>query len=147
MVIRELSLDEYNKIKPRITPAKSYGLKNHSIFSTYEDAVNCVKPISLNGSAYRGTKNKGTTHIKDIVKLPDGTFALASKTFCMDAGIAYSPNDSGTYNPIQPTIHTEQRSVGSTQVNSANVSNSNQKSFSWLIVVLIVLILLFILLK
>lgn len=126
MVIRELSSDEYDKIKPRITPAKSYSLKNHSIFSTYEDAVNCAKPISLNGSAYRGRKNKGTTHIKDIVKLPDGRFALASKTFCADAGIAYAPNIS-LNNVTQSIDYVNQKSMKSTHVNSANTSNRNQE--------------------
>jgi len=126
VALRELSSDEYSKIKPLIK-ASSYGLKNHSIFSTYDGAVNCVKPISLNGSPYKGTKNKGTTHIKDIVKLPDGSFALASKTFCMDAGIAYSPNDTYANNVIQSIGHVEQNSVRSTQVNSANTSNHIQR--------------------
>ncbi|MCD4810709.1 MAG: hypothetical protein K8R17_12550, partial [Methanosarcinales archaeon] len=78
MAIRELSQEEFNKIRPRIIET-SYGLNNHSIFRTYDDAVNCTKPISLNGSPYKGRKNKGKTHIKDIVKLPDGRFALLSR--------------------------------------------------------------------
>ena len=127
MTIRELSSEEYDKIKPNITPAKSYGLNNHSLFSTYEDAVNCAKPISLNGSAYRGRKNKGTTHIKDIVKLPDGRFALASKTFCMDAGIAYAPTNTDANTVTQQINYVEQNSIKSTQVNSADSSNQNQE--------------------
>ncbi len=86
--MRELTKEEYNKIKPLIRET-SYGLQNHSIFRTYKGAVNCEKPISLNGRPYKGRKNKGTTHIKDIVKLPDGRFALVSKQLCIDAGIAY----------------------------------------------------------
>ena len=88
MAIRELSQEEFNKIRPRIIET-SYGLNNHSIFRTYDDAVNCTKPISLNGSPYKGRKNKGKTHIKDIVKLPDGRFALLSRQLCIDAGIPY----------------------------------------------------------
>lgn len=86
--VRELSQEEYNKIKPLIVTT-SYGLNNHSIFKTYDDAVNCKKAISLNGSPYKGRKNKGKTHIKDIVKLPDGQFALLSRQLCIDAGISY----------------------------------------------------------
>jgi ferredoxin-like protein FixX len=92
MAIRELSQEEYNKIRPRIIET-SYGLNNHSIFRTYDDAVNCTKPISLNGSPYKGRKNKGKTHIKDIVKLPDGRFALLSRQLCIDAGIPYIPGN------------------------------------------------------
>ena len=92
MAIRELSQEEYNKIRPRIIET-SYGLNNHSIFRTYDDAVNCTKPISLNGSPYKGRKNKGKTHIKDIVKLPDGRFALLSRQLCIDAGIPYVPGN------------------------------------------------------
>ncbi|GEM_PF-6621862 len=86
---------EYNKIQPFIKET-IYGLNNHSIFETYDGAVNCTKPISLNGSPYKGRKNKGKTHIKDIVTLPNGTFALLSKTFCNDAGIEYLPNENFT---------------------------------------------------
>ena len=92
MAIRELSQEEFNKIRPRIIET-SYGLNNHSIFRTYDDAVNCTKPISLNGSPYKGRKNKGKTHIKDIVKLPDGRFALLSRQLCIDAGIPYVPGN------------------------------------------------------
>ena len=88
MKVRELTKEEYNKIKPFIRET-SYGLQNHSIFRTYEDAFNCKKPISLNGSSYKDSKSKKTTHIKDIVRFPDGRFALASKQFCINAGIAY----------------------------------------------------------
>jgi len=105
MAKRELSQEEYNKIRPRIIET-SYGLHNHSIFKTYDDAVNCKKPISLNGSPYKGRKNKGKTHIKDIVKLPDGRFALLSRQLCIDAGIPYVPgnvvaNESGRFENIE----------------------------------------------
>lgn len=91
--MRELTQEEYRLIKPLIRKT-SYGLDNHSIFKSYEAAVSCSKPISLNGSPYKGRKNKGTTHIKDIAKLPDGSFALLSKTFCDDAGIRYIPDST-----------------------------------------------------
>ena len=68
--VRELSREEYNKTKLLIVQT-SYGLNNHSILKTYQDEVNCTKPISLNGRPYKGRKNKGKTHIKDIVRLPD----------------------------------------------------------------------------
>ena len=70
MAIRELSQEEYSKIRPRIIET-SNGLNNHSILKTCQDTVNCTKPISLNGSLYKGRKNKGKTYIKDIVRLPD----------------------------------------------------------------------------
>lgn len=108
MAIRELSQEEYNKIRPRIIET-SYGLNNHSIFRTYDDAVNCTKPISLNGSPYKGRKNKGKTHIKDIVKLPDGRLALLSRQLCIDAGIPYVPgnvvaNESERFEKIESGI-------------------------------------------
>ena len=108
MAIRELSQEEYNKIRPRIIET-SYGLNNHSIFRTYDDAVNCTKPISLNGSPYKGRKNKGKTHIKDIVKLPDGRFALLSRQLCIDAGIPYVPgnlvaNESERFGKIEYNV-------------------------------------------
>ena len=108
MAIRELSQEEFNKIRPRIIET-SYGLNNHSIFRTYDDAVNCTKPISLNGSPYKGRKNKGKTHIKDIVKLPDGRFALLSRQLCIDAGIPYVPgnvvaNESERFEKIESSV-------------------------------------------
>jgi len=108
MAIRELSQEEFNKIRPRIIET-SYGLNNHSIFRTYDDAVNCTKPISLNGSPYKGRKNKGKTHIKDIVKLPDGRFALLSRQLCIDAGIPYVPgnvvaNESEMFEKIESGV-------------------------------------------
>jgi len=108
MAIRELSQEEFNKIRPRIIET-SYGLNNHSIFRTYDDAVNCTKPISLNGSPYKGRKNKGKTHIKDIVKLPDGRFALLSRQLCIDAGIPYVPgnvvaNESERFEKIESGV-------------------------------------------
>lgn len=90
--MRELSQEEYSKIKPLIRET-SYGLNNHSIFKTFKDAVNSEKPISLNGSPYKGRKNRGKSHIKDIVRLPDGRFALLSKQLCIDAGIQYFPGN------------------------------------------------------
>ena len=106
--VRELSREEYNKIKPLIVTT-SYGLNNHSIFNTYENALNCTKPISLNGSPYKGRKNKGKTHIKDIVKLPDGRFALLSRQLCIDAGIPYVPgnvvaNESERFEQIEYNV-------------------------------------------
>ena len=122
MEIRELSQEEYNKIRPRIIET-SYGLNNHSIFRTYDDAVNCTKPISLNGSPYKGRKNKGKTHIKDIVKLPDGRLALLSRQLCIDAGIPYVPgnvvaNESERFEKIEYDVdkkESELKVLGTTE--------------------------------
>ena len=65
--VRELSREEYNKIKPLIVTT-SYGLNNHSIFNTYENAVNCIKPISLNGSGYKGRKNKVWNNVLHMLR-------------------------------------------------------------------------------
>lgn len=121
--MRELSHEEYSKIKPLIIKT-SYGLENHSIFKSYEAAVNCKKPISLNGSAYKGRKNKGTTHIKDIVKLPDGRFALLSKTLCNDAGIEYIPDST----PLR--ANTEYKSDRTDRTNKTERTNRTYKTES-----------------
>ncbi len=95
--------------------------------------MSCTKPISLNGAAYRGIKNRGTTHIKDIVKLPDGSFALVSKQLCIDAGIAYgsfylSENKEVRFEKAENKIRDEPANISSSNIISNSDINKEQKA-------------------
>jgi hypothetical protein len=91
--IRIINNKEWEMIKPYVYISPSYG-KEATFFSSPEGILKANKIVTLNGSSLRQIGGKIYKSIEErltinnqVVKLPDGTYAVASKTFLKRAGL------------------------------------------------------------
>ncbi len=89
MNVKEITVDEWEQIKPHVV-ISSYGNK-----ATFYDSVEAInqsqKVVTLNGSPLRALKGRIKTAIENrtnniILKLPNGSYAVASKTLLIKSG-------------------------------------------------------------
>ncbi len=89
MNVKEITVEQWEQIKPHVV-ISSYGQK-----ATFYDSIEAInqspKVVTLNGSPLRAVGNRVKTAIEDrtnniVLKLPNGQFAVASKTLLMKSG-------------------------------------------------------------
>ncbi len=89
MNVKEISQEQWEQIKPHVV-ISSYG--NRATFYDSVEAINqSQKVVTLNGSPLRAMAGRVKTPIESrtnniILKLPNGQYAVASKTLLIKSG-------------------------------------------------------------
>ncbi len=83
-----LTVEQWNTIKPKVI-ISSYG-NAAEFFPTIESMKKASKIVTLNGSPIHATSRKGTSMFErakpNVVKLPNGQYAVLSDTLKKDCG-------------------------------------------------------------
>lgn len=94
MEVRVLDRKDWEKIKPFVH-ISGYGT-GATFFHSVEDILKADKVVTLNGSplrkggrVYKSVEERLATN-NQVVKLPNGMFAVASKTLLQRAGLSIS---------------------------------------------------------